>query len=100
MRKVAVWAVFMGMAACSGSSKSTITIGALLSQTGALATIGQEELQAAQLAVDEINAGGGVLDGKLALANNDDGSDKTRTPAAATDLVTNKKPVAILGGIA
>src|SRR5437868_5866669 len=100
MRKVAVWAVCLGVAGCGGSSKSTITIGALLSQTGSLATIGQEELQAAQLAIDEINAGGGVLDGQLVLTNSDHGSDSTRTPAAATDLITNKKPIAILGGIA
>ena len=58
-----------------GKSGSTITIGSLLSQTGQLATIGQEELQAAQLAVDQINDGGGVLGSSLVLINADDKSE-------------------------
>ncbi|HWE31206.1 MAG TPA: ABC transporter substrate-binding protein, partial [Polyangia bacterium] len=99
MRRVALWVVCVA-AGCGGSTKSSITIGALLSQTGSLATIGQEELEAAQMAVDEINAGGGVLDGQLVLVNADDGSDSTRTAAAATGLITDSKPVAIIGGIA
>jgi branched-chain amino acid transport system substrate-binding protein len=99
MRKVALWVVCVA-AGCGGSAKSTITIGALLSQTGTLATIGQEELEAAQMAVDEINAAGGVLDGQLLLVNGDDASDSTRTAAAATTLIAANKPVAIIGGIA
>src|SRR5690242_6479022 len=102
MRKSAVWAVLLVVAGCgngSGNGGGTITIGAMLSQTGSLATIGQEELQAAQLAVDEINAAGGVLGMNLALTNADDGSDKTRAPTAAMQLVGQKVP-AILGALA
>jgi ABC-type branched-subunit amino acid transport system substrate-binding protein len=89
------------LTACGGSSGSTtiITLGGILSQTGSLATIGQEELQAAQLAIDEINGAGGVLGNSLSLSNIDDGSDPMRAATSATTLVADKVP-AILGAIA
>jgi branched-chain amino acid transport system substrate-binding protein len=97
MKKVVVLALWL--TACGGSNKPTITIGALLSQTGALAAIGQEEFQAAQMAVDEINAGGGVLGSDLTLVNADDGSDSTRAASAAMSLISGSKVQAILGGL-
>ena len=86
---------------CGGKQADTVTIGAIMSQTGSLATIGQEELQAAQLAVDEINAAGGVLGGsRLALINADDKSDPAGATAAATTLVASDHVPAIVGAIA
>ena len=98
MKKVVVLALWL--TACGGSNKPTIALGALLSQTGSLAAIGQEELQAAQMAVDQINAAGGVLGSQLTLVNADDGSDSTRAPGAAMGLITGSKVQAILGGLA
>jgi len=88
------------LAACGSPAPTGITLGAILSQTGALSTIGQEELQAAQMAVDEINAAGGVLGQKVSILNEDDGSDKTRAPVVASDLALVQKVPAILGAIA
>jgi ABC-type branched-subunit amino acid transport system substrate-binding protein len=87
------------MSACGGSSMGTLHLGAFLSQSGDLATRGQEELLAAQLAVDEINASGGVLGQTLVIDNEDDGSDPNRSATVATDLVAKKVP-AIVGGTA
>lgn len=99
MRKVVALAAlcFIG---CGGGNKATITLGALLSQSGPLAAIGQEQLQAAQVAIDEINHGGGVLGSQLTVVNADDGSDSTRAPSAAMSLITGSRVQAILGGIA
>jgi branched-chain amino acid transport system substrate-binding protein len=100
MRKVVLWASMVVVAGgCGNSSKSSIVLGGLLSQSGALSTIGQEEIQAAQMAIDEINAGGGVLGSNLVLYNSDDGSDSARTAQAATELLAARKPVAILGAL-
>src|SRR5262249_9161869 len=96
MRSFALWALLVF--GC-GDGGSAITIGGLLSQTGTLSTIGQEQIRAAQMAVDEINAGGGVLGTPPVLFNRDDGSDKTRTPMVAMDLITNQKPPVIVGSI-
>jgi ABC-type branched-subunit amino acid transport system substrate-binding protein len=87
------------LAACGGTPRSTITLGGLLSQTGGLSTIGEEELRAAQLAIDEINAAGGVLGSDLVLHNEDEGSERQRVPLVAADLVSQNVP-AIIGSIA
>src|SRR5256885_1659139 len=99
MRTRSLWALLV-VCGYGKSSKAGIVLGALLSQTGALSTIGTEQIQAAQMAVDEINAGGGVLGNNLVLFNADDGSDSTRDAAAVTALIAQRQPVAILGGIA
>jgi branched-chain amino acid transport system substrate-binding protein len=90
----------MAVIGCGGGGGSTIALGSILSQTGQLATIGQEELQAAQMAVDEINGAGGVLGSSLKLVNQDDRSDSTMAAAAATTLVTIDHVPAIIGAIA
>jgi branched-chain amino acid transport system substrate-binding protein len=88
-------------AGCGGGNGSKITIGAIMSQTGSLGTIGQQELQAAQLAVDEINAAGGLLGGSsLELLNVDDKSDPMGATDAATTLVNTNHVPAIVGAIA
>jgi branched-chain amino acid transport system substrate-binding protein len=92
-------AVAMVAAGCGGGG-STITLGAIFSQTGALATIGQDQLQAAQLAVDEINGAGGVLGSTLVLNNQDDHSDANMAATAATTLVNVDHVPAIVGAIA
>ena len=72
--RVAMVTALVSAMGCGGGG-STISLGTILSQTGQLATIGQEELQAAQLAVDEINVAGGVLGSSLKIINRDDHSD-------------------------
>jgi branched-chain amino acid transport system substrate-binding protein len=46
---------------CEGEADGTLTIGALLPETGDLSFLGPPAIAAAQLAVDDINAAGGVL---------------------------------------
>ncbi len=69
-----------------GDDAETVPVGALLSTTGSLAGLGQQFLEAATLAVEEINAAGGVLGHPLRLVLEDDASDATRAVTAAERL--------------
>src|SRR5687767_10228338 len=81
---------------CGKEEKPKVQIGALLSVTGDLASIGNEQLEAANLAVKEINAAGGILGGsQLELINKEDESDTSKAPAAAEALAALKVPVVI-----
>jgi ABC-type branched-subunit amino acid transport system substrate-binding protein len=84
--------------ACGKEHSRIITIGAIISQTGEVADQ-QGHLLSAQMAVDEINAGGGVLGGALALVNQDDRSDPAAAAAAATQLIDAYGVPAIIGCI-
>jgi branched-chain amino acid transport system substrate-binding protein len=58
---------------CEGESDGTFTIGALLPETGDLAGLGPPEIAGAQLAVNEINEGGGVNGTPVAYRPGDSG---------------------------
>jgi branched-chain amino acid transport system substrate-binding protein len=81
---------------CSSEGKS-IPIGTILSVTGNKAEPGTGELRSVQLAIDEINAGGGVNGLPLKLVNRDDRSGPDGAAAAAADIIANVKAPAILG---
>ena len=58
---------------CTGDSDGTLTIGGLLPQTGDLSFLGPPEEAGAALAVNEINAAGGVLGQPVAYLPGDSG---------------------------
>ncbi len=97
MKRLLSSLVFLGLAGCPGveSSEDTIRIGAIASTTGELAGVGVANLEAMQLAVDEINAQGGVLGKKLAIVHRDDGSTEERARAAAEALVAEGVPFVV-----
>src|SRR4051794_6557854 len=82
-----------------GSQRAKLELGAVLSTTGDLATVGTEELQALTLAMDEINAAGGVLGKDLTVVNKDDGTDDVKGEAAAHALVDLGVPI-VFGAVA
>ncbi len=61
----------MGFPAIVGAQNDTIRIGHLTPRTGFLGQVGEQGYRAAQLAVDEANAAGGVLGRKLELIAED-----------------------------
>lgn len=73
-------------------------IGFLASFTGAQASFGQDAVNGANLAIEEINAAGGVLGRPLKLVVKDTRSSNEET-AAATSLLLEKSPV-VIGEIA
>jgi branched-chain amino acid transport system substrate-binding protein len=75
----------------------SIKIGMVVPLTGAIADAGHYGLQGAKLAVEEINAAGGVLGRQLELIVEDDQTLNPTTVLAFTKLADNKDIVAFLG---
>lgn len=79
-------------------SQEPIKIGGIFALTGLGASQGQQELKGAQLAVEEINAKGGVLGRPLELKAEDVSLDKLRVASTATrKLIDVDQVVAIVG---
>ncbi|MHB8878495.1 MAG: ABC transporter substrate-binding protein, partial [Myxococcaceae bacterium] len=78
--------------------KADIKLGSIFSVTGSLAAIGAEQLEAAQLAVSQINAAGGVQGAQLKLTNRDDGTAVDKAKTAAEAFVADGVPV-VFGAI-
>ena len=74
-----------------------LLIGIMVPTTGSEATYGKDMENAITLAVDEINAAGGVLGKKLVTVTGDDGCDPQMASAASSMLVS-KDVVAVVGG--
>ncbi|MFD7130612.1 branched-chain amino acid ABC transporter substrate-binding protein [Streptomyces sp. NPDC059894] len=74
-----------------------ITLGMAVPMSGSSADIGPYMKNGAQLAIDEINAHGGVQGRKLKLRVEDDACDPQTAVAAATKLVTSKIALSVGG---
>lgn len=75
----------------SASAQTPIRIGVPIGLSGANSVVAPSVIQAAQLAVDEINAKGGVMGRPLALEVADDGSGAAGAQRAFDSLVFQKK---------
>lgn len=84
---------------CSGAAfaADTIKLGCLVATTGDFSAYGQAEYNSAQLAVEEINANGGVLGKKLELVMYDFRSRADDAVNAVRRMVEQDKVVAIVG---
>jgi len=91
-------AVFVA-AACA-KSEDAIVIGEVGSMTGPEATFGQSTHKGIQLAIDEVNAKGGIKGKKLRLRSVDDQGKPEEAVSAMTSLITRDKVVAVLGEVA
>lgn len=95
----------VGLAACAssgsgggGSSGSgTITLGEMGPLTGARADIGAAMVQGSKMALQVINADGGVLGHQVALDPQDDASDPADAVPAADKEISTDHAVAIVG---
>lgn len=77
-----------------------IRIGFFASMTGAQASFGNDAIRGAQLAVDEINRAGGVLDHPLKLVVKDTQSRADETVVVVNQLLQEDKVAALIGEIA
>lgn len=114
-------AIVLSLAACGGKAPSsgdaggslspaggsgaapagddTYYIGMYASQTGTSASVGENQIRGAQLAVQEINASGGILGGRpIELIVYDDASSTEMAVKVVTRLVEDDKVDVILGG--
>jgi branched-chain amino acid transport system substrate-binding protein len=77
-------------------SGKTITFGAVFSITGSGEPYGRSQVQGVNLALDQINAAGGINGAHLNLSISDDASDPS-TAAANTTTLANRGALAVLG---
>lgn len=95
-------AALMGtvLAGCGGQqagSSDTIKIGANFEMTGNVANYGQATLDGLNLAIEEINAAGGVNGKKLEVVSADNKSEAAEAVNAATKLISDDNVKVIVG---
>lgn len=83
-----------------GGSESEIVIGHFGSMTGSEATFGVSTDNGIKLAIQEVNAAGGINGKKVRLITLDDKGDAKEAGNAVTRLVSRDKVVAVLGEVA
>jgi branched-chain amino acid transport system substrate-binding protein len=76
-----------------------IKIGLVAALSGPSAQSGEAITQGLTIAIDEINAAGGVLGRPLALVKRDDESSPPKGATAARELIYDEKVAAIVGGL-
>ncbi len=105
---VAVPAISVFLAGCNkpaasgapGAGGDTIKVGEFASLTGSEATFGQSSHHGTQLAVDELNAAGGVLGRKIDLTTEDNQSQAGMSATVVRKLISSDNVVAVLGEVA
>ncbi len=92
----AVAALFTG---CSSKSNDTIKIGGIAPLSGSVAVYGLECTDGVNLAVDEINAAGGILGKKVEYLVEDDEGDPAKSVNAYTKLTTQDGVTMLIGSL-
>ncbi len=84
----------------TGTANDSIKVGEFASLTGSEAAFGQSSHKGTVLAIDEINAAGGVLGKKIDLIYEDDQSKQGESATIVKKLISRDHVVAILGEVA
>src|SRR5271170_3593176 len=84
----------------SGAGSDVIKVGEFASMTGSEATFGQSSHKGTALAIDDLNAAGGVLGKKLELDMEDDQSQAGQPATVVRKLISRDGVVAVLGEVA
>jgi branched-chain amino acid transport system substrate-binding protein len=79
------------------TSAEPVRLGALFETSGFIASLGNPGLEGARLAVDQLNAAGGLNGQSVELINVNTESDETKSVTAAKRLIEQEKVVAIVG---
>ena len=94
----------LGLSGCNkkgaDSADNEILIGHFGSLTGATATFGQSAQKGINMAVDAINASGGVLGKQIKVIHEDDQGKPEEAQTVVTKLINKDRVVALLGEIA
>ena len=89
-----------GGSGSAGGGGDTIKVGEFASLTGKEATFGQMSHHGTQLAVEEVNAAGGVLGKKIELIYEDDQSKAGEPATVVKKLISRDRVIAVLGEVA
>lgn len=88
------------VATTSAAKGEPIVLGQFAALTGPTATFGISTDNGIKMAVDEINARGGVLGRPLQVVTEDTASDASQAALAAKKLIAQNKPVVLIGEVA
>lgn len=100
LRLLSAAALLAAAGASCGAAQAPIKIGQYASLTGKEAAFGQAANHGTVLAVEEINAAGGVLGRQLQLVTEDNQSKAGESATIAKKLISRDKVVALLGEVA
>jgi branched-chain amino acid transport system substrate-binding protein len=104
LREGILVAAMLALAGCGsgggGAGGDTIRIGEFASLTGKEATFGQSSHKGTMLAIEEINAAGGILGKQIEFIYEDNRSQPGESATIAKKLITRDKVVAIVGEVA
>ncbi|NLG85068.1 MAG: ABC transporter substrate-binding protein [Firmicutes bacterium] len=89
----------LGFTSLGLSAAEEILIGGNYELSGSVALYGQACHNSAKLAIDEVNAAGGVLGRKVRLVSVDNKSEAEEAAKMATKLITQDKVVLVLGPV-
>jgi branched-chain amino acid transport system substrate-binding protein len=85
---------------CGKEASTDIVIGEVASLTGGTAAWGKAQNEGVKMAVEEINAAGGILGKKVKLITEDDQSKNGEAATVTKKLVSRENVVALIGEIA
>ncbi|HEU0160539.1 MAG TPA: ABC transporter substrate-binding protein, partial [Hyphomicrobiaceae bacterium] len=86
-------------AALPAAAQETVKLGLVAAMSGQSAKSGEAIVRGLSLAIDEINARGGLLGKKAELIVRDDESNPAKGAVAARELVQREKVAALFGGL-
>jgi branched-chain amino acid transport system substrate-binding protein len=88
------------LAGCAKKTSDSIKIGEFASLTGKEAAFGQSSHKGTVLAVEELNAEGGLLGKKVELLTEDNQSKQGESATIVKKLISHEKVIALLGEVA
>jgi len=99
VKSLVVVLLLMGLAltGCTSKASGTIKVGLNLELSGEVASYGEAELNGIMMAIDEVNAAGGVLGKQIEVVKLDNKGDAAESTSVATKLATESKVSVILG---
>src|SRR5438093_69029 len=92
--------ITLALGCVAAFAQDEINVGEFASLTGGSASFGQSSHKGTALAIDEVNAGGGVLGRKIKLITEDDQSMAGQPATIVRKLISQDKVVAVLGEVA
>ena len=87
------------LAGCGKEASTDIVIGEVASLTGSTAAWGKAQNEGVKMAVEEVNAAGGILGKKVKLLTEDDQSKTGEAATVTKQLVSRENVVAVIGEI-
>jgi branched-chain amino acid transport system substrate-binding protein len=100
LKLLASAAAILAAGAASAQSKDPIKVGVMYPITGTGAVYGVPAMQGHDLAVEELNAKGGILGRKIVSVARDDKLNPADASATMKEIITNEKVDVVIGGLA